>query len=79
MATKTYQFDPDFSDLIALAGDIGVLLDEVNLLFCGGQMSAGTRSLIQDAVYQVPPYDPAMRVRLAVYLAAACPEGAVQR
>ena len=76
---KTYQFDPDFSDLIALAGDIGVLLDEVNLLFCGGQMSAGTRSLIQDAVYQVPPYDPAMRVRLAVYLAAACPEGAVQR
>lgn len=76
---KVYQFEPDFSDLIAIADDVSALLDEVNLLFCGGQMSATTRSLIQDSLYQIPPYDRAMRVRLVVYLAAACPEGAVQR
>jgi hypothetical protein len=27
----------------------------------------------------VPSYDRLLRIRLAVYLAAACPEGAVQR
>ncbi|MBL9174672.1 MAG: DUF1800 family protein [Verrucomicrobiales bacterium] len=75
----TYQFEPDFGDLTAIAGDPGTLLDELNLLFCGGQMSATTRGQIEDALLQVPSYDRMMRVRLAVFLAAACPEGAVQR
>lgn len=75
----SYQFQPDFTELIAIAGDTGALLDELNLLFCGGQMSAMTRGLIQDALVQLPNYERAMRVRLAVFLATSCPEGAIQR
>ena len=76
---EDYHFPPDYSALMALAGDPAALLDEVNLLFCGGSMSAGTRDAILAAVGQLPAYDTTMRVRLAVYLAATCPEGAVQR
>lgn len=74
-----YGFAPDYSDLLPVAGDPGALVDQVNLLFCGGSMSAGTRDNILSAVGQVASYDRLLRVRLAVYLAATCPEGAVQR
>ena len=62
-----------------LAADANALIDEVNLLFCSGSMSAGTRDAILAAVQQIPAYDALLRIRLAAYLAAACPEGAVQR
>ena len=42
-------------------------------------MNAATRDNILSAINQVPVYDAALRTRLAVYLAATCPEGAVQR
>jgi hypothetical protein len=42
-------------------------------------LSAATRDNILNAVNQVPAYDRLLRIRLAVYLAATCPEGAVQR
>lgn len=74
-----YQFPPDYAELVAVANDNALLADQVNLLFCGGSMSAATRDKILNAVNQVPAYDRLLRVRLAVYLAAACPEGAVQR
>ena len=47
--------------------------------FCGGSMSAATRDNLVNAVNQVPGYDRLLRIRLAIYLAATCPEGAVQR
>jgi uncharacterized protein (DUF1800 family) len=74
-----YQFAPDYTPLLALAANPPALLDEVNLLLCGGGMSAATRDAILAAVQQVAPYDSLTRVRLATYLAATCPEGAVQR
>ena len=74
-----YGFPPDYSDLMPLAGDLPALLDLVNLLVCGGGMSAETRQNLITALQQVPSRDPLLRTRLAVYLAAACPEGAVQR
>ena len=55
------------------------LADRVNLLFCGGMMSAATHSSILNALMQVSSGDPLQRVQLAVFLAAACPEGAIQR
>jgi uncharacterized protein (DUF1800 family) len=76
---NTYQFAPDYSPLLALADNPPALADEVALLFCSGGMSAATRDAILNAVQQVAPYDPLTRVRLAVYVAATCPEGAVQR
>ena len=62
-----------------MAGNAGALVDQVGLLFCGGSLSAATRDAILNAVQTVPSYDLLLRIRLAVYLAAACPEGAVQR
>ncbi len=74
-----YSFPPDYADLLPVSGDAGLLVDQVNLLFCGGAMSAATRDNLVNAVNQVASYDRQLRIRLAVYLAATCPEGAVQR
>jgi len=74
-----YAFPPDYADLLPVSDNAGALVDQVNLLFCGGSMSAATRDKIIDGVNQVAAYDRLARIRLAVYLAAACPEGAVQR
>lgn len=76
---NSYQFPPDYAELVSQAADAPKLLDQVNLLFCGGTMSAATRDNILNAVQQIPAHDRLLRTRLAVYLAAACPEGAVQR
>jgi hypothetical protein len=35
-----YSFPPDYADLLPVSGDAGQLVDQVNLLFCGGSMSA---------------------------------------
>lgn len=75
----SYSFPPDYADLLPVSGDAGLLVDQVNLLFCGGSMSAATRDNLVNAVGQVAAYDRLLRIRLAVYLAATCPEGAVQR
>jgi hypothetical protein len=42
-------------------------------------MSAATRDNILNGISQIAAYDRLARVRLAVYLGATCPEGAVQR
>ena len=74
-----YSFPPDYADLLPVADSAGALTDQVGLLFCGGSLSAGTRDAILNAVQSVPSYDRLLRIRLAIYLAATCPEGAVQR
>ena len=74
-----YKFPPDYVDLLPVADNSGALADQVNLLFCSGSMISGTRDQILKALQQLPSYDLLMRIRLAVYLAATCPEGAVQR
>jgi uncharacterized protein (DUF1800 family) len=79
MREDTYSFPPDYSDLLRLAGDSSALTDELNLLFCSGSMSPTTRGIIINAVEQMPLNEPLARIRLAVYLAAASPEGAIQR
>ncbi len=76
---STYSFPPDYAELVSQAGNPAQLVDEVNLLFCGGEMSAATRGNILSMLQLVPAYDPLCRARLAVYLASTCPEGAVQR
>ena len=74
-----YAFAPDYAELVPLAADAGALVDQANLLFCGGAMTAATRDAILNTVQSIPAYDALLRTRLAVYLAATCPEGAVQR
>ena len=79
--TRSYGYPPDYSDLLPLANDSAALLDEVNLLFCGGLMNYQTRNNIIWALSSIAAWDSSglERVRVAVYLAATCPEGAVQR
>jgi uncharacterized protein (DUF1800 family) len=74
-----YSFAPDYTDLVPFANNAPALVDEVNLLFCGGSMAATTRDNLLNTIQQIPAYDTALRMKLAVYLAATCPEGAVQR
>ena len=74
-----YGFAPDYAGLRVQPANAAQLVDQVNLLFCGGEMSATTRTNILNALQQVPSYDLLLRTRLAVYLTATCPEGAVQR
>jgi Protein of unknown function (DUF1800) len=75
----TYGFPPDYADLLPVSDNPGALVDQANLLFCGGLMSAHTRDNLINGINQVPAYDRLLRIRLAVYLASTCPEGAVQR
>ena len=74
-----YDFPPDYAALANLADTPGALVDELNLIFCGGLMSSATRQALMDVASQVGVRDRQMRVLLTVYLAATCPEGAVQR
>ncbi|MBL9173202.1 MAG: DUF1800 family protein, partial [Verrucomicrobiales bacterium] len=74
-----YEFLPDYSELLAVADDVEALLDEVNVLFCGGLMSGQTRDILRTSLQQIPSYDRMMRIKIAVYVTIASPEGAVQR
>lgn len=69
-----YDFPPDWSDLTAIAEDVSVLMDRVNLLFCAGGMSAASRRIITESVASIESLNE--RVQLAVFLALSCPEGA---
>jgi uncharacterized protein (DUF1800 family) len=75
----SYDFPPDYADLLAVAGNTEALVDQVNLLFCAGGMTAPTRAALVSRLDQVAAYERLTRVHLAVYVAATCPEGAVQR
>lgn len=74
-----YRFPLGMAREAALASSPERLMDHLNLLFCAGQMQASTRSLILNALNQIPADQPAARVRVAAYLALTCPEGAVMR
>jgi uncharacterized protein (DUF1800 family) len=47
----------DYSRLLALSGNVTELLDRLNLLFCGGTMTAGTRQVLEEHLGSilVPP------------------------
>jgi uncharacterized protein (DUF1800 family) len=75
----TYRFPLDLSSATALASTPELLVDHLNVLFCAGQMSAASRTIILNAINQIPVTEPEARARVAVYLATVAPEGAVQK
>jgi uncharacterized protein (DUF1800 family) len=75
----TYRFPLDLSSATALATTPELLVDHLNTLFCAGQMSAATRAILLNAVNTIPATQPEARARVAAYLAAVAPEGAVQK
>jgi uncharacterized protein (DUF1800 family) len=74
---NTYRFPLDLSSATTLAATPELLVDHLNTLFCAGQMSAGTRTIVLSAVNQIPATQPEARARIAAYLAAVAPDGAV--
>jgi uncharacterized protein (DUF1800 family) len=71
---------PDYTAELALADNPGALLDRVDLLLNGGQLTANTRDQIRAAIASVnigtsnPANDRRNRVNLAVFLVMASPE-----
>lgn len=76
---NTYRFPLDMAREKALAPTPAALVEHLNLLFCAGQMSPGTRSIILNAIQQIPAEQAAARAQVAAYLAMICPEGAVMK
>jgi len=74
-----YSYPLDVAAEEELAGSPELLVDRVNLLLCGGRLTAASRDIILTALADVSPVQRSARAKLAVYLAASCPEGAVQR
>ena len=76
---------PDYTAEIALAHDANLLVDRVSLLLTAGTMSAGTRTLILNAVNSVPYPGSNQatarlnRARLAVFFTLSSPEYLVQK
>lgn len=72
----------DYAAMIALAGDSGALVDEVNLLLAGGQLSAATVAAIRGAVDSISTTatnGSSNRVYTAILLTMASPEYITQR
>ncbi|MBL8522216.1 MAG: DUF1800 domain-containing protein [Betaproteobacteria bacterium] len=71
---------PDYTAELALAATPDQLVDRVNLLLTGGNLSANTVTMIRNAVASVnigtnnPDADRRNRVSLAIYLTMASPE-----
>jgi len=66
----------DLSEWVALAETPDVLLEQIDLVFTAGTMSANTREAIRDAVSSVP--DAETRAALALYLTLISPDYAVR-
>lgn len=75
----TYRFPLDLAREKDLAATPERLVDHLNLLFCAGRMKPSTRSLILNALLQIPAGETEARARVAAYLAIVAPEGAVMK
>jgi hypothetical protein len=70
----------DYSAELALANNPDLLVDRVNLLLVGGNLSSATRALIRNGVASVnigtanPNADLRNRVNLAIFMTMATPE-----
>jgi len=64
----------DFSYEMTLADDIPALLDHLDLLLTAGSLGDTSRTIIANAVSQIPISEPENRVKRALILFAATPE-----
>ncbi len=74
-----YAFSPDYGKMMPYVDDPDILLDYLNLVVCGGGMSAEIRTILKQSLAEVAVADPVERVKLAVYLTIMSPAGAVQK
>ena len=73
---------PDYTREMALVNDPAALVDRLNLLLAGGQLSAATLTTIRNAITTINPgsdWGRKTRVWSAIVLVMACPEYLVQK
>ena len=73
---------PDYTREMALVNDPAALVDRLNLLLAGGQLSAATLTTIRNAITTINPgsdWGRKTRVWSAIALVMACPEYLVQK
>ncbi len=72
---------PDYAALLPNARNASALVDQVNLLFCAGQMSVATRAQILATLQSSlsPSASDTLRVKVAVQFAVTSPDGALQK
>jgi uncharacterized protein (DUF1800 family) len=74
-----YQYPFDIGEETNLASTPEKLLDRLNILLCQGMMSPATRRDVLAAISRIPASRAATRARIAIWLCASGPDGAVQR
>jgi hypothetical protein len=79
MQGGTPEFKFDFSRELDLAPYPEALVDRLDLLLCNGLMEANTRQVLLDGLAKLPAGNAEARARLAVWLAAVSPDGALLR
>ena len=66
----------DFSDYVAVAGDVDELLDRLNVVLLFGGLSDATRTAIRGVLLEINDLE--FRTRTAAYLILVSPDYAVQ-
>ena len=69
----------NLSPQVALASNPGALVDSLNTLLMGGQMSSNMRTIVVNAVTQIPAASTLERAQTAVHLIAISPEFVIQK
>ena len=71
----------DYSEFIPFEQDADALVEKINLLFCQGMMSPGTRNAIFEALDKLDDLEnlpPGVPTQVAVWVAVSGPSGATQ-
>jgi hypothetical protein len=69
----------DLTDLTAMANDPGSLVDSLDPLLMGGEMSPATRNIVVNAVAKISATKPLERAQTAVHLLVTSPEFVIQK
>ena len=62
-----------------LASNPGALVDSLNNLLMGGEMSSAMRDIVVNAVTQLPASNPLERAQTAVHLLVTSPEFVIEK
>lgn len=73
------QISPDYSEILPLAGDPSQMIDRLNLLLMANGMSPSMRTILIQAITEIPPSETEERVKAAVHLIATSPEFVIQK
>ena len=71
----------DYSEFLPIEGNANALLERVNILFCQGMMSRGSRTAIQEALAKLDNLEdlpPGVKTQVAVWVAITGASGATQ-